>query len=102
MAGPSRRMPDDNHGPEVPQRRSRAARERLHHAGNLRTIVVALVANLVVAVAKLVAGMLSHSTALLAEAAHSLADTPNEYFLGLSLRRSQRLADAVLQVGHGR
>lgn len=95
-------MADENHGPEIPQRRSRAARERLGRDGNLRTIVVALVANLFVAVAKLVAGVLSHSTALLAEAAHSLADTTNEIFLGLSLRRAQRQADALHPIGHGR
>src|SRR5580765_1577956 len=95
-------MAGDNHGPEIPQRRSRAASERLGRDGNLRTIIVALVANLIVAAAKLVAGLLSHSTALLAEAAHSLADTTNEILLGLSLRRAQRQADALHPIGHGR
>ncbi|HKS26014.1 MAG TPA: cation diffusion facilitator family transporter [Thermoanaerobaculia bacterium] len=68
----------------------------------MRTIVVALVANLVVAAAKLVAGLLSHSTAMLAESAHSFADTSNEVLLALSLRRARVPADPRHPLGHGR
>src|SRR5881394_4469004 len=95
-------MPDDNHSPVLPQRRSRAAIERLDRTESLRTIVIALVANLVAAIAKFIAGIMSHSTAMLAEAAHSLADTSNEILLGLSLRRAKRPADAFHPIGHGR
>lgn len=44
--------------------------------------MVALFANLVVAAAKLVAGLVTGSAALLAEAAHSTADSVNEVLLG--------------------
>src|SRR6185369_4600734 len=83
-------------------RRSRAALERLNRGDNARTIVVALLANLVVAIAKLITGLLSHSTAMLAEAAHSLADTSNEVLLAISLRRARRPADPTHPLGHGR
>jgi divalent metal cation (Fe/Co/Zn/Cd) transporter len=41
------------------------------------TVVVAIAANLGIAIAKGVAGALSGSAAMLSEAAHSLADTSN-------------------------
>ena len=63
--------------------------------------MVALFANLVVAAAKLVAGLITGSAALLAEAAHSTADSVNELLLGLSLKRGRRPSDAVHPLGHG-
>ena len=83
-------------------RRSRAAAEGLHRGDKRRTIVIALLANLVVAIAKFITGLLSHSTAMLAEAAHSLADTSNEVLLAISLRRARRPADPMHPLGHGR
>src|SRR5438874_12375587 len=64
-----------------PHRRSQAALKRLQSRDSVRTIVVALVANVVIAIAKLISGLVSGSTALIAEAAHSLADASNEVFL---------------------
>lgn len=83
-------------------RRSRAAVERQKQDGNVRTIVIALFANLVVAIAKLITGLLSRSTAMLAESAHSFADTTNELLLALSLRRARKPADPDHPLGHGR
>jgi cation diffusion facilitator family transporter len=68
---------------------------------NQRSIAIALLANLVVAVAKLAAGLVTGSAALLAEAGHSAADSINELLLGFSLRHAQRPADAVHPLGHG-
>jgi cation diffusion facilitator family transporter len=58
-------------------------------------------ANLSIAVAKAVAGLLSGSTALLAEAAHSVADTLNQAFLLTALKRSRRPADDKHPFGYG-
>jgi cation diffusion facilitator family transporter len=69
---------------------------------SVRTIIVALVANVVIAVAKLITGLMSGSTALLAEAAHSFADSSNEVLLGISLRRAMKPADERHPLGHGR
>ncbi len=66
------------------------------------TVLVALAANLVIAVAKAVGGVLAHSPALLSEAAHSVADSMNEIFLLAALRRSRRPADARHPFGYGK
>src|SRR5436305_9614045 len=85
-----------------PHRRSRAALKRIHGDESARTILVALAANVVIAIAKLISGLISGSTALLAEAAHSLADASNEVLLGISLRRAAVPADDRHPLGHGR
>ena len=85
-----------------PHRRSRAALQKIGSKDSARTILIALAANVVIAIAKLVSGLISGSTALLAEAAHSLADASNEVLLGISLRRSARPADDLHPMGHGR
>ncbi len=58
-------------------------------------------ANLLIAVAKTVGGLVSGSTAMLAEAAHSVADTLNQVFLLTALRRSHKPADAQHPFGYG-
>nr|WP_099055035.1 cation diffusion facilitator family transporter [Streptomyces fodineus] len=64
--------------------------------------MVALAANLVIAVAKAVGGVLAGSPALLSEAAHSVADSLNEVFLLAALRRSRRPADRRHPFGYGK
>jgi cation diffusion facilitator family transporter len=66
------------------------------------TVIVALGANLVIAVAKAVGGLVSGSPALLSEAAHSVADSLNEVFLLAALRRSRRPADRKHPFGYGK
>jgi cation diffusion facilitator family transporter len=65
------------------------------------TVLLALAMNTIIAAAKLVAGAVSGSSAMLAEGAHSVADTVNELFLLASLRRSERPADASHPFGYG-
>ena len=85
-----------------PHRRSRAALQRIQSSDSARTVFVAFAANAVIAIAKLITGLISGSTAMLAEAAHSLADASNEVFLGISLRRGAVPADDLHPLGHGR
>ncbi|GAB7051981.1 cation diffusion facilitator family transporter [Catenuloplanes indicus] len=66
------------------------------------TVVVAGLANLAIAVAKLVAGIVSHSAAMLSEAVHSLADTVTEVLLFTALRRGAKPADARHPFGYGK
>jgi cation diffusion facilitator family transporter len=66
------------------------------------TVLVALGANLLIAVAKAVGGLISGSPALLSEAAHSVADSLNEVFLLAALRRSRRPADRRHPFGYGK
>src|SRR3954462_3793670 len=69
--------------------------------GSRRSLIVAFVANVFVAAAKLAAGLITGSAALLAEAAHSLADSTNEVMIGVSFRRAGRPADAEHPFGYG-
>jgi cation diffusion facilitator family transporter len=68
----------------------------------LRTIVIALLANIVIGIAKLIGGLVSGSTGMLAEAAHSAADSVNEISLAVGLHRDRQPADAEHPLGHGR
>ena len=73
-----------------------------HEDESTLTVVVAILANLGIAIAKAVAGALSGSAAMLSEAAHSLADTTNEGFLLVAVRRSNKPADELHPFGYGR
>jgi cation diffusion facilitator family transporter len=86
----------------MPVRRSRAALRTERKSDNRRTLLIALGANLLIAAAKLIAGVMSGSTAMLAESAHSAADSINEVLLGISLHRAGRPADEDHPFGHGR
>jgi cation diffusion facilitator family transporter len=65
------------------------------------TVVLALAANVAVGLAKLAGGVLTGSSAMLSEAAHSVADCVNELFLLTSLHRSRQPADSVHPFGYG-
>jgi len=69
--------------------------------GSVGTVLLAGGANLAIAVAKLVAGLLTGSAAMLAEGAHSVADTVNQLFLLTALSRSKRPADVQHPFGYG-
>ncbi|WP_432534298.1 cation diffusion facilitator family transporter [Kineococcus arenarius] len=66
------------------------------------TVLVALGANALIAVAKGVAAVVTGSAAMAAETAHSVADTVNEVFLLTALRTSARPADREHPFGYGR
>jgi cation diffusion facilitator family transporter len=70
-------------------------------SATLRTVIVAGGANVIVMVAKLVAGVLTGSSAMLAEAAHSFADTLNQIFLFTSVRQGAKPADRQHPFGYG-
>jgi cation diffusion facilitator family transporter len=85
-----------------PQRRSPTALRRAREGEGTRTIVIALVANIIIAIAKLIAGLATGSTGMLAEAAHSAADSSNEVFLAIGLHRDRQPPDEKHPSGHGR
>ena len=69
---------------------------------SLMTVLVALTANFLIAVAKSAAAAVTGSASLVAEAAHSWADTGNEIFLLIANRRSRRPPDRAHPLGYGR
>jgi cation diffusion facilitator family transporter len=69
---------------------------------SLITVLIAFAVNVLIAIAKSAAAALTGSASLLAEAAHSWADTGNEIFLLIADRRSRRPPDLAHPFGHGR
>lgn len=70
--------------------------------GERRTVLIALVANAVIAVAKGIGGVLTGSSAMLAETAHSVADTVDQVLLLGSLRLADRKPDEDHPFGYGK
>ncbi|MGZ4427140.1 MAG: cation diffusion facilitator family transporter [Nocardioidaceae bacterium] len=66
------------------------------------TVLLAGAVNLLIAAAKIVAGLLTGSAAMLAEGAHSVADTMNQVFLLTALRRSDKPPDTEHPFGYGK
>jgi cation diffusion facilitator family transporter len=99
MAGNPRAVERD-----ATQEVSRRTLERVRgtSGASRKTVVVALAANAAIAVTKLAGGLISGSTALLAEAAHSLADTTNQGFLLASIALSEREPREDQPFGFGR
>jgi cation diffusion facilitator family transporter len=67
-----------------------------------RVVVAALAGNVLVAATKLVAALVTGSSAMMSESVHTFADTGNELLLLYGLRRAARPADADHPFGHGR
>ncbi|WP_448629924.1 cation diffusion facilitator family transporter [Cellulomonas soli] len=72
------------------------------HGGGNRAIIAALAANLGIAATKFVAYLLTHSSSMLAESVHSLADSGNQLLLLVGGRRATRAADEKHPFGYGR
>lgn len=66
------------------------------------TVALAFAANLAVAIAKTIAAVLTGSASMVAESAHSWADTGNETLLVIANRRGSRRADPRHPYGYGR
>jgi cation diffusion facilitator family transporter len=69
---------------------------------NLRTVGLALAANLGTALAKLVGAVSTGSSAMFAEAFHAFADSGNEILLLVAQRHSDLPPDELHPLGHGR
>jgi len=73
-----------------------------HGANSLKSILFALVANSAIAVAKMVAAMITGSGAMLAESIHSFADAGNQALLILGLKRAKRPPSEDYPLGYGK
>ena len=71
-------------------------------ADSVRTIFYALGANLAIAAAKTGAAVFTGSSAMLAEAIHSYADSGNQGLLLLGLKRAKRPPSPDYPLGHGK
>lgn len=82
---------------------SRRSMERMRGTtgATRRTVLIALFANAAVFVVKLAGGLMAGSSAMLAEAAHSLADTTNQGFLLVSISLADREPTPEQPFGYG-
>ena len=67
-----------------------------------KVIYAAIAANVAIAICKYAAAILTGSSAMLAEAFHSTADSGNELLLLVGIKRSARPPDALHPYGHGK
>ena len=84
----------------IARRPSAAVLRAAHGGGNRRTVIVAFSGNVVIAAAKLVAALITGSSAMFAETLHSTADCVNQFMLGLSLRGRHKPPDADHPFGY--
>ncbi len=73
----------------------------MSHRAGVKVVLAALLINLAIAACKFIAAGLARSTVMLAEACHSLADSANQIFLLIGLRRSARPPDEEHPFGYG-
>lgn len=71
-------------------------------SGSNRVLIVALAANVGIAIAKFVAAAITGSSAMLTEGVHSLVDSTNQLLLLYGKKRAMRPPDALHPSGYGR
>jgi len=71
-------------------------------ADSTKSIIYALTANFLIAVAKFIAAYITKSGSMLAEAIHSLVDSSNQVLLLVGLKKSKAPATPEHPLGHGK
>jgi cation diffusion facilitator family transporter len=75
---------------------------RGHQEGSKFTLFAAFAANLGIAISKFVAGIITGSSAMLAEGVHSVVDTFNSLLMLYGIHRSREAASKAHPFGHGK
>jgi zinc transporter 9 len=70
------------------------------HAIGKRSVIIALIGNVIVGALKFVAFAVTGSSVLLSEGIHSVADTANQSFLLVGIKRGQKPADESFNYGY--
>lgn len=70
--------------------------------GSTKSILAALAANVGIAITKFIAYLLTHSSSMLAESVHSLADSGNQVLLLVGGKRARQAPDEQHPFGYGR
>lgn len=72
------------------------------HGSSVKAILYALIANLVLAIAKTGAALYTGSGSMMAESIHSFADCGNQILLFIGLKQSEKPADEQHPLGYGK
>ena len=70
--------------------------------GSLRAVLFALVGNLIIAILKFIVAFVTRSSAMMAEAIHSVADCTNQVFLLIGNKRSAKMPNEQHPFGFGK
>lgn len=100
-AGRGRRSRAPEEGGGARQHSDRSLERERSSGASRKTVRIAVTVNALIALAKLAGGLASGSAAMLAEAAHSLADTTNQAFLLASIKLSGREPTPERPFGYG-
>ena len=73
-----------------------------HGADSIKSIIFALGANLAIAISKLIAAVVTGSSAMMAESVHSLADSGNQLLLLLGIKHAKRPPSPDYPLGFGK
>ena len=73
-----------------------------HGADSVKSIIFALCANLAIAISKLIAAVVTGSSAMMAESIHSLADSGNQLLLLLGIKHAKRPPSPDYPLGFGK
>ena len=76
--------------------------EEKQHSGSLVTVLIAVGANLIIAIAKTIAAVMTGSASMIAESAHSWADAGNGTLLIVAEKKSVKPADENHPLGYGK
>lgn len=76
--------------------------ERRMAGGSRRVVIAAMLGNAAIAVTKFAASLVTGSSAMFAEAIHSVVDTGNQVLLLFGMHRAARPADPAHPFGHGK
>lgn len=93
---------NDNADSVNPHNSSPAPKENKKLSSSLTTVLIAVGANLLIAVAKTVGAVMTGSASMIAEAAHSWADAGNGTLLIVAEKKSVKPADRSHPLGYGK
>jgi cation diffusion facilitator family transporter len=68
----------------------------------IKITIIGMIVNLILTIAKIVVGTLSHSLSLVSDGIHSLSDLVTDIIAIISLKISNKPADSDHQYGHGK
>ncbi len=83
------------------QREVKTGVRQLRHSNSKVVVIIAFIANLLIAIAKFVVFFLTRSSSMFSEAIHSTADTGNQLLLLIGLKNARKKPDPIHPFGYG-